>query len=328
VPEHGQQASTMLVTGARGFIGRAVVKFLQREGHGVLELDRAESGEFVGEQIAMDITDGEQLRKLFQERAIGGIIHLAAILPTAAQRDPVPATEVNVRGSLNVLEMARQFGVRRVVFGSSLSVYGTCPADRVVSEVDRAAPEDLYGAAKVYVEQLGAAYKRFGVEFVSLRIGRVVGPGSQSATSAWRSEIFELLSSTSASNIALPYVASERILLVHVQDVAKMLVRLLQAPELRHNIYNACCESVMVGDLKRHLEGLNPNLQVTLGEAAAVGNPRMIDCSRFSGEFDFKMASIFEQLQVAAGGDPRLDSWRNAGATTRNVRGVQRRRRQ
>ena len=304
VSEDGREASPVLVTGARGFIGRAVVKLLQCEGYGVLGLDRTHSAESVGGQIAMDITDGEQLRKLFQGRAIAGIIHLAAILPTAAQRDPVRATEVNVRGGLNLLEMARQFGVRRVVFGSSLSVYGTCPADRVVSEVDRAAPEDLYGAAKVYVEQLGAAYReRYGVEFVSLRIGRVVGPGAQSATSAWRSEIFELLSSTSAANIALPYVASERILLVHVQDVAKMLIRLLQAPELRHSVYNACCESVVVGDLKQHVEELNPNLQVTPGDAAAVGNPRMIDCSRFSGEFSFGMPSIFEQLQATARGD-------------------------
>lgn len=306
VPEDSQETSTVLVTGARGFIGRAVTKRLQHEGCRVLGLDRADSTESVGEQIAMDITDGEQLRKLFQGRAIAGIIHLAAILPTAAQRDPVCTTEVNVRGSFNVLEMARQFGVRRVVFGSSLSVYGTCPVDRVVSELDRAAPEDLYGAAKVYVEQLGAAYReRYGVEFVSLRIGRVVGPGAQSSTSAWRSEIFELLSAKSRTGIALPYAASERILVVHVEHVAKMLITLLRTPELRHSVYNACCESVVVGDLKRHVEGLNPNLQVTLGDTPMVGNPRLIDCSRFLGEFDFKMLSIFEQLQTAAGEDAR-----------------------
>ena len=54
-----------------------------------------------------------------------------------------------------MLEMARQFGVGRFVFGSSLSVYGTCSPDHAVSETDRAAPEDVYGAAKLYVEQLG-----------------------------------------------------------------------------------------------------------------------------------------------------------------------------
>ena len=104
------------------------------------------------------------------------------------------ATQVNVEGSLNLLEMARQFEVRRFLFGSSLSVYGTCPAHQVVTEMDRAAPEDLYGAAKLYVEQLGEAYRQaHGLEFVSLRIGRVVGPGARSATSVWRSEIFECL---------------------------------------------------------------------------------------------------------------------------------------
>ena len=92
---------------------------------------------------------------MFEKERIEGIIHLAAILPTAAQRNPLRATQVNVQGSANVLEMARVFQVRRVVFGSSLSIYGTCAADHIVSELDRAAPEDLYGAAKLYVEQLG-----------------------------------------------------------------------------------------------------------------------------------------------------------------------------
>ena len=254
----------------------------------------------------MDISDGEKLSRLFQTKEITGIIHLAAILPTESQRDPVRATEVNVRGSLNVLEAARQFEARRLVFGSSLSVYGTCPPKRVVSEDDRAAPEDVYGAAKVYVEQLGAAYReRFGLEFVSLRIGRVLGPGAQSATSAWRSQIFESLSAKAPTEIALPYVASERLLVVYVEDVARMLIRLLRASELRQSVYNACCESIVVGDLKRAVEGLNANVHVKLGDATAEGNPRLIDCSRFSSEFDFGMLPIFEQLQAAAGEDAR-----------------------
>lgn len=304
--ESGQKTGAVLVTGARGFIGRAVGMLLQRAGYRVAGVDLAGGAGSAGEQLVGDITDQGQLRAVFASRKIEKIVHLAAILPTAAQRDPLRATEVNVRGSLHVLEMAREFGVQRVVFGSSLSVYGSCAADYVVSEADRAAPQDLYGAAKVYVEQVGAAYReRYGMEFVSLRIGRVVGPGAQSTTSAWRSQIFELLSTTTAAEIELPYAESERILVVRVDNVARMLLMLLQAARPAHAVYNACCESVVVGELKRHVEGLNPNLQVTLGRAAVVGNPRVIDCSRFSGEFDFKMPSIFEQLQAAAGGDAR-----------------------
>ena len=304
------QGKTVLVTGAGGFIGRAVGKLLQRAGYGVVGVDV--SGH-EGEQI--DITDQERLQGIFQSRAIAGIVHLAAVLPTAAQRDPVRATEVNVLGSLNVLEMAREFGVRRVVFGSSLSVYGTCAAEHLVSEADRAAPEDLYGAAKVYVEQMGAAYReRYGMEFVSLRIGRVVGPGARSSTSAWRSQIFEWLSTTTPSEIELPYAALERILVVHVEDVAKMLLLLLQAAELKHSLYNACCESVIVGDLKRQVEGLNSNLRIKLGGAVVVGNPRLLDCSRFAGEFGFERRPIMEWLKGSLEGHPR-DSRQDAGAT-------------
>ena len=295
------QSNRVLVTGGRGFIGRAVVKLLQGSGDGVVSLDAAPgpSSSAGRHEVECDITDVRQLQRVFEIEPIGGIIHLAAILPTAAQREPARATEVNVEGSLHLLEMGRRFGVRRFVFGSSLSVYGTCPDDHVVSEADRAAPEDLYGAAKLYVEQLGAAYD--GLEFVSLRIGRVVGCGARSASSAWRSQIFELLTSKHTAEIAMPYLGSERLLLVHVDDVAKMLVAVLQATRPAHAVYNAACESVVVADLKCAVESLNTNIRVELGEAQALGNPRLLDCSRLQREFGFQTLPIFEQLRGAAG---------------------------
>src|SRR6266567_119468 len=224
----------MLITGGRGFIGRAVAKLLRRTGYDVVSLDAAPPSVPTtnqdGTEIVCDLADTIQLERVFEMHRIGGIIHLAAILPTAAQREPVRATQVNINGSLQLLEMALRFGVQRMVFGSSLSVYGTCPPDQIVSETHRAAPEDLYGAAKLYVEQLGEAYRgAHGLEFLSLRIGRVVGNGAQSTSSAWRSQIFELLGSEGRAEIALPYMGAERILLVHVDDVAKMLVALMRA---------------------------------------------------------------------------------------------------
>lgn len=307
--EHERKA--VLVTGARGFIGRAALKLLQREGYAVIGVDWSADAVTAGQhssepQFVADITEAEQLRSVFRSRAIDGIIHLAAILPTAAQRDPALATRVNVQGSVNVLEMAREFGVRRLVFGSSLSVYGTCPADRVVSERDQAAPEDLYGAAKLYVERMGEAYRELhGMEFVSLRIGRVVGPGARSATSAWRSEIFEFLRARGRAEIVLPYAGWERVLLVHVEDVARMLVCLVRSPRLVHGVYNACCEAVRVVELRECVERLNGNVRVRLGGSEVVGNPRGVDWSRFAGEFDFRMVPIFEQMAGVAGEEAR-----------------------
>jgi UDP-glucose 4-epimerase len=298
---------TVLVTGGRGFVGRAVVKLLLREGCGVISLDRSEpsTADHANHEIYCDVTNAEHLRALIEARIDGekirGIIHLAAILPTAAQHNPAQATRVNVNGGFHLLEMARQFGLHRFVFGSSVSVYGTWPTGKVVSETDRVAPEDLYGSAKLYVEQLGSLYReRHGVEFVSLRIGRVLGAGAQSVTSRWRSQIFELLRADRPAEIVLPYVGSERMLVTHVDDVARMLMILIRAPQPAYQAYNAPCESLVVDDLKSEIESLNPNVSVKLGSGRPVGNPAQLDCSRFEREFGFAAVPIFAQLKAAA----------------------------
>jgi len=296
-----QTEGAILITGAHGFIGRAVAQLLRGSGQRLVLLDQVApeicSNRDSSARVACDISQESEVRRVFEAENISRIIHLAAILPTAAQRNPLRGTQVNVMGSLNLLAMGREFGVRRFVFGSSLSIYGTCPADQVISEQDRAAPEDLYGAAKLYVEQLGTAYP--DLSFVSLRIGRVVGPGAKSKTSAWRSEIFELLDADEPARIKLPYLGRERVLLVHVDDIAKALVSLLRATRLAHGVYNAGCESVVVEDLKHQVEALNPNITVELGETYAARNPRRLDFSRFHGEFGFQGLPIFERLRAA-----------------------------
>jgi UDP-glucose 4-epimerase len=304
-----EKSCGVLVTGSRGFIGRAVCNLLLREGYRVLGLDIAGAGGEAGtldKEIQCDISDAVQVQKVFEAEGIDAIVHLAAVLPTAAQADPQRATQVNIQGSLNLLQMASRFGARRIVLGSSLSVYGSWPHDESVSETHRAAPDDLYGAAKIYVEKLGEAYAASNrLEFVSLRIGRVVGVGARSATSAWRSEIFERLQTRLQTKtpveLLLPFVGTERILLLHVEDVAKMLLELLRAPRPAHMIYNAPCDSVTVSELKREIESLNPKIRVKLGDLEAVGNPRRLDSSRFESEFGFHAIPIFERLKRAAG---------------------------
>jgi nucleoside-diphosphate-sugar epimerase len=299
---------SVLVTGGCGFVGQALCKLLQRKGHRTLVLDQppdpdtAEQSRRLEPEVPCDIRRATHLWTVFQAERIESIVHLAAVLPTAAQREPLRTTQVNITGSLNLLEMARQFDVRRVVFASSLSVYGTCPPGEAVAETHPAAPEDLYGASKLYVEQLGASYRvRFGVSFVSLRMGRVIGPGAQSSSSAWRSRIFEDLRSTTATEISLPYAGQERLLLVCVDDIAKMLVALLEAPQLAHSIYNAVCESMLVSELKQAVESLNPNVRVRLGQEHVAGNPQRLDSGRFAREFDFQADRIAHLLKRVAG---------------------------
>jgi len=299
---HSEEQKSVLVSGGRGFIGHATVKLLQRSGYRVLSLDLGTVIQTQpvtnSQQIQCDLEDVGRLQDVFERNRISGIIHLAAILPTAAQRNPLLATQVNISGTVNLLEMARRFRVERFVFGSSLSIYGTYPAEHVVSEGDATVPEDLYGAAKLYVEQMGRAYREsYGLDFISLRIGRVVGPGTNSMSSAWRSEIFELLTTDHPAEICVPYRPSERILVVHVDDVAQMLLALLSASSTKQTIYNAPCSAIVVEDLKRVVVHRNPRLTLRLGQGIPVGNPRALDFSRFENEFDFKIVPIFDRLR-------------------------------
>ena len=204
---------------------------------------------------------------------------------------------MNVGGSLNILEMAARFNVSRVIYASSGSVYGTQPASRLVSEDQPAAPEDVYGAAKRYVEILGETYERkFGVEFVALRIVMVVGPGGTSVTSPWRNQIFEYLGSTESKEVLIPYSPDETLPLVHVEEIASMLAILTSAERCSHHIYNSFGDCVHPSELKKEIESLNPNIRVTLGTAAVTG-ARAIDSSRFAREFGVLRSGFWQRLR-------------------------------
>lgn len=302
---HSEGKKSVLVTGGRGFIGRAVVKLLRRKGYPVISFDRspAPRNDLSGWlEVEGDVSEGHQFRSAVRTHRIRDIVHLAAILPTTAHQDPFTAFQVNLRGGLSVLQEAEDLGVHRLVFGSSLSVYGTYPRDQMVSEVDHARAIDSYGTAKKSVEEHGQVCRERGqMDFVSLRIGRVLGAGSNSVTSAWRSEIFELLKTEHPAEIFIPYRPSERILVVHVDDVAEMLLTLMSAPHTEHAIYNAPCESIVVDDLKLLVESLNPNLTVRLGDGRPMGNPQMLDFNRFQSEFKLETILIFDRLKKAAG---------------------------
>ena len=175
----------ILVTGARGFIGRHVCSALSTRGKDVIALDRRAPDALAGASpypvLEYDIRDRDQIEHTFERLSFTAVVHLASLLNTASRENPLDATQVNVVGSLNLLEAARRFHVPRLIYGSSISVYGSRRARNQagVSETEPATPEDVYGAAKRYVEIVGETYRqRFGIQFVALRIASVLGPGA------------------------------------------------------------------------------------------------------------------------------------------------------
>ena len=295
------EARSVLVTGGGGFIGKHLRPLLERQGLNVVSLDYSPAQPGCDPTCYQcDVADSQQVEAIFQTHRFEAVIHLASILPTASRQDPHKATKVNITGSLNLLEAARRFHVKRMIYASSVSVYGTQPASSCVSEDQPPAPEDVYGAAKRYVELLGEAYQlNFGVEFLALRIAMVVGPGTISATSPWRNQIFEYLGRAPQKEVLIPYREDEVLPLVHVEDIAAMLASVALAKGASSTVYNSFAESVIARELKNEVESLNPNIRVSLGTASVSGGRRIIDSSRFARDFGLVSVPLRERLRRA-----------------------------
>ena len=278
----------ILVTGANGHIGSEVCRTLRAGRRNFLPVDKMAN---LAEGIyACDLTMKDSVRQLFVGRRVRTVIHLAGILPSAFLRDPLTGAGVNLCRTLDLLQAAVNSGVKRFVFASSMSVYGSV-TNQTVTEDDSPSPDEPYGASKRAVELIGEALaKKRVIEFVALRVARVVGPGIKKTSSPWRSQIFDPTAKTNL--IHLPFAPDAKLSLVHVEDVARMLEILASAPVLGHLAYNTPAETWEAAGLKHTLEELT-GIQVQLG--ADHGGP-LCDGSQFAREFHFQLRGLRQRL--------------------------------
>ncbi|MBI3011620.1 MAG: SDR family oxidoreductase [Candidatus Omnitrophica bacterium] len=171
------------MTGGARFIGSHIVDRLVRDGHAVRVLDDFSSGRLENltplcsrlDVIEGDIRDRHLVRQAVKETEY--VIHEAAWRSVPkSMRDPYGYTEVNVLGTVNILEAARAAGVTRVVFASSSSVYGD--ANRLPLREDHpASPISPYAMSKLSGEHYCRLFARsFRLETVCVRYFNVFGP--------------------------------------------------------------------------------------------------------------------------------------------------------
>jgi UDP-glucose 4-epimerase len=172
-----------LVTGGAGFIGSHLVRALLEHGDDVRVLDNFSTGNrsnLAGLEDDVDVVEGELRSYERVHNAVRGrelVFHQGALpsVPRSVQ-DPLTTGAVNVEGTLNVLLAARDEGVRRVVFASSSSVYGSHKSLPLV-ETMSADPVSPYGVAKLAAERYCVSFSRvYPLETVSLRYFNIFGP--------------------------------------------------------------------------------------------------------------------------------------------------------
>ncbi len=179
-----------LVTGGAGFIGSNIVEELIKKGHAVRVLDNFSTGKRENLKPFADdieVIEGDIRSYHLVLQATKGIntIYHEAALPSVQRSidDPITSSEVNVSGTLNILEAARENGVEKIVFASSSSVYGDNP-ELPKNEDMKANPLSPYAVSKLASEKYCAVFSKiYGLQTVSLRYFNVFGkrqdPNSQ-----------------------------------------------------------------------------------------------------------------------------------------------------
>lgn len=186
-------SKSVLVTGAAGFIGSHTVEQLVRRGDKVVGLDnfndyydpnrkRANVAE-VQSQCSFELVDGDirddaLLGRLFDEHRFDAVVHLAAMAGVrASAAEPAYYYDVNLTGSLRLLEQARHHDVDNVVFASTSSAYGRTEQIPFLETDPCNSPLAPYPASKRAVELLGHSYHHLhGLSFTALRFFTVYGP--------------------------------------------------------------------------------------------------------------------------------------------------------
>jgi nucleoside-diphosphate-sugar epimerase len=179
--------AVVFITGAGGEIGHALVRQLSKNDAFIVTLDvnplDPVMAPFVKREVRGSITDTSVLDRILAEFEVTCVFHLAALLSTRAEFTPVTAHEVNVEGTLNLLEFAQREGEsqgRKVVFiyPSSIATYGLPDLETKmragrVREDDFPHPSTMYGCNKLYCEELGRYYARHYKQLSADAIPRV-----------------------------------------------------------------------------------------------------------------------------------------------------------
>ncbi len=243
-----------LVTGGTGFVGINIVEALLARGQEVIAFGQAPLPEGARRAFAQygsklrvvlgDVRDGTALDQLFREHRVDQLVHGAVITAGVERetRDPDGIIDVNVRGTVRVVQSAHTHGVGRIVYVSSGSAYGESlfTEQRLFEDLTPARPVSLYQITKHAAERTALRLRAvWGLDLVCVRLGSVIGPWERdTGVRDTLSPHFQLARRAATGQSARLPASEGRKDLVYSRDVAAGIVALLKAPALRHTLYN------------------------------------------------------------------------------------------
>lgn len=272
------QQGITLITGANGEIGQALLRALDTDRILALDLNPLDPGlaGYFLEFVQGDILDRDLLNRLSREFEITRIFHLAAILSTKAEGDPVLAHRVNVEGTANLLNLALAQGKQHAspvqfLFPSSIAVYGlpNLEAKRArgpVGESDELRPSSVYGAGKLYCERLGAHIERQSsglLDFRSLRFPGLIS--AETLPTGGTTDYGPEMLHCAAEGIAYScFVRPDTVLpFLVMPDAIRALQELSHSPSLPEQVYNVTGFSPSAQELRESVMKYFPSAEVS-----------------------------------------------------------------
>lgn len=321
---------SLMITGGTGFLGSYLTRHLiQEKGYdGVVlfdqfpNLSRIEEVRDKVRVVKGDVLEPQELLAAMKRHDVDRIIHLAFILGEPDPDRTGPYFKVQCIGTSNVFETARIHGVQRVVYASSVAVFGhNQPGrDEPVNEDVPPVPNTLYGACKLWSEHVADVYyRRYKLDLIGLRPCSVfgLGRGQRGSYASGLTPIpdqahFMVLPERAALGEPVEMPPNEEVAdWIYAADAAEAWYRALTVENPPHRVYNMRAEQRPIGDLTEQLRHLLPDAQITVGTRRGsnlqlMKNDRLRDELGFQPRFTLEtgLADYLNLVRAEAGREP------------------------
>lgn len=301
----------VVVFGAAGFVGRNLLSRLGETEHHVTACDVVPI-DGLAEEVAyrgVDITDEQAVMEVVE--GADAVVHLAAHQLPESTDEPKRNAEVNVVGTLNVLEAVRRHDVAKIFFPSASSILGAYDGSSVPEDV-RPDPRSPYGVAKHAVEEYLSVYAElYGIEYLVFRFFNVYGPHQRPDSGAFVPVVMSRLAA--GDGVFVTGDGQQTRDFVYVRDVTDLIVEGIQREDVANEVVNmGYGESVTLLDainIIARVVDVEPEIERRPEREDEIGNycADMTKCRRLFGRkpettFEAGVAATYEWMQT----DPEI----------------------
>ena len=275
-----------LVTGGTGFVGAYAVKSLVEAGHRVTVFDLMLNREYLADvlgvpaadevqMISGDVTDLPAVLRAMRSAEAQRVVHLAATLSVSSEVNPLRTLKVNCEGTVNVFEAALALGVSKVVWASSVAVFGISgEREGFIENNAHHEPTGLYGAVKSFNESLGMHYKnRRGLDNIGLRftVAYGYGKGLTVARGTGADFVTELLEKPAIGEPGVIRNGGDTPDFLYAEDAGRALHLASEAPPCPQSGLTICGSAESMRDAVALVKRLLPAADLRVEDGVTIG---------------------------------------------------------